>query len=129
MTRNAAEYSSVFAFGGFCYGLCEILWRGHTHPTMFVLGGICFLGLYAGQKRYSSLPLYARCICGGIFITSFELVFGCVLNVALGMNVWDYSEMPLNLYGQICPYFFFAWVLLCAPELFLCKVLARRFVI
>lgn len=121
------ENMLVFLLGGMGYGLCELLWRGYTHPSMFFLGGVCFLCLYAGNKRFHALPLAVRCISGGILITSLELVTGCLVNILLGLNVWDYSDMPLNLYGQICPQFLLAWVLLCVPALFLCGKLAAFF--
>ena len=33
----------LFSFGALGYGLIEILWRGHTHPSMLTAGGICFV--------------------------------------------------------------------------------------
>lgn len=121
------EKTFVFAVGAAGYGACEILWRGYTHFSMLILGGMCFLGLYAGQKKYYSLSLPLRCFAGGIFITSMELVAGCIINIAFGWNVWDYSDMPFNFYGQICPQFFAAWVMLCIPALKLCEVISDRF--
>lgn len=124
---RTAEIFTVFALGGFGYGLCEIIWRGYTHPTMFFLGGVCLLGLYGLEKRFSSLPLALRCISGGVFITSLELVTGIVVNIAFGMGVWDYSDMPFNFFGQICPQFFAAWVLICIPAFYLCRHILKRF--
>ena len=124
---RSCEYPFVFVIGGMGYGICELVWRGYTHPTMFLLGGVCFLCLYAGNKRFSSLSFAVRCICGGTVITSLELVTGSVVNILFGMNVWDYSDMPFNLYGQVCLGFFAAWVLLCIPALFLCTRLACFF--
>ncbi|MBQ7400111.1 MAG: hypothetical protein IJW06_06615 [Clostridia bacterium] len=124
---RTAETLTVFALGGFGYGLCELIWRGYTHPTMFLLGGVCLLGLYELERRFSSLPLAFRCISGGIFITSLELVTGIMVNTVFGMGVWDYSDMPLNLFGQICPQFFVAWVFLCIPAFYLCKRLLGKF--
>jgi len=124
MSLMKAERLSVFLCGAAGYGLCELLWRGYTHISMLILGGICFLGLYESEKRFSSLPLLVRCVSGGVFITSLELVTGCVANVVLGLNVWDYSDMPMNFCGQICISFFFAWVMLCVPALFLCRLIA-----
>jgi hypothetical protein len=37
------KYLFLFLFGGASYNLIEILWRGHTHWTMFILGGLCFV--------------------------------------------------------------------------------------
>ena len=33
----------LFLIGGLVYAWIEILWRGYTHWSMFVLGGICFI--------------------------------------------------------------------------------------
>ena len=33
----------LFLSGGAAYALLETVWRGHTHWTMFVLGGFLFL--------------------------------------------------------------------------------------
>lgn len=44
---------------------------------------------------------------------------GCVINLWLGFNVWDYSDMPFNLYGQICPLFAVAWIILVTIAIFL----------
>ena len=41
-----------------------------------------------------------------------ELVAGLILNVWLGLGIWDYSTMPLNFMGQICLPFCLLWVLL-----------------
>ena len=47
---------------------------------------------------------------GGVLVTALEFITGLIVNVWLGLNVWDYSNLPLNLMGQICLPFFFAWV-------------------
>ena len=41
-----------------------------------------------------------------------ELLVGLVLNVWLGLDVWDYSWKWGNLWGQICPKFTLLWCLL-----------------
>lgn len=125
--KNTAENFTVFLIGGTVYGLCELIFRGYTHWTMIILGGICFLCLYLGEKRYSSLPLFLRCLTGGVFITSLELVVGSVVNTLLKMSVWDYSALPLNLFGQVCLPFFFLWVLVCIPAIRLCSALSVQF--
>ena len=45
----------------------------------------------------------------------------------MGWNVWDYSDMPLNLYGQICLPFTGLWFLLCIPAFGICRIAERRF--
>jgi uncharacterized membrane protein len=47
---------------------------------------------------------------GAAIITALEFVAGVVLNVWLGLGIWDYSAMPFNVLGQICLPFTLAWV-------------------
>lgn len=37
-----------------------------------------------------------------IVVTILEFICGCVINLWLNWGVWDYSNMPFNLLGQIC---------------------------
>lgn len=37
------KYLILFLIGGFVYISIELLWRGHTHWSMFILGGVCFI--------------------------------------------------------------------------------------
>ena len=125
MRRNgfAAEFAEAFVIflaGGFIYGLIEIAYRGHTHPSMFVLGGICLVWV-GGLDRFFTRkpPLYAQVLLGGLFITLAEFACGLVINVWLGMRVWDYSNLPFNLMGQISPRFCALWVAISLPAVLL----------
>jgi uncharacterized membrane protein len=93
----------LFLVGGDIYILIEIGFRGYSHWTMFVLGGICFLSLgYINRFLPWTTPLPVQMLIGMGIITVLELITGLVVNVYLGWNVWDYSNMPFNLLGQIC---------------------------
>ena len=35
---------------------------------------------------------------------------GVIVNIWLKLGVWDYSGLPLNILGQVCLPFYFAWV-------------------
>ncbi len=119
----------VFLAGGFIYGAIEILYRGNTHPSMFVLGGICLLWVGGLNSFFRHTPpLWIQVLLGGAFITLAEFACGLVYNVWLGMKVWDYSKLPLNIMGQVCPMFFFAWVLLSLPAILLEDVIRRALV-
>lgn len=108
----------IFLTGGFVYGAIELIYRGHTHPSMFVLGGICLLWVGGLDSFFRvRLPLRVQVMLGGVFITAAEFLFGLVYNIWLGMKVWDYSRLPLNIMGQVCPLFFFAWVALSLPAI------------
>ena len=55
------------------------------------------------------MPFELQCIIGAIVITLGEFIFGYILNIKLGLNIWDYSDMPMNIMGQICLPFTLAW--------------------
>ena len=101
----------LFEIGGLIYNLIEILYRGNTHWAMFIVGGLCFLLVGWINKFFSwGLALWKQMLIGGAIITIVEFVSGCIINLWLGWNVWDYSHIPLNILGQVCIPFYFAWV-------------------
>lgn len=113
----------TFFLGGTIYVLLELLWRGRSHVSMFCAGGLALLLLHGLFFRFA-LPLFAQCLLGGLVITAIEFVAGAIVNVRLKLNVWDYSKMPLNLYGQVCLPFSLLWCLLTLPISFLSSYLA-----
>ena len=102
----------LFGIGGLTYGIIEILWRGHTHPSMISAGGICFVIFSKIGEKMRNTTLFFKAIVGSFIITSIELVFGVIFNIILKKNVWDYSKMPLNFLGQICALYSFFWFVL-----------------
>lgn len=102
----------LFYIGGALYTLMEVLWRGHTHWTMYVLGGMCFviIGLLNEYKFSWKGSLFVQSLIGAAVITGLEFITGCIVNRWLGWNVWDYSNLPFNLLGQICLYFSLLWL-------------------
>ena len=84
----------LFLIGGGIYYLLEVLWRGYSHWTMFILGGICFviMGLLNEYKFKWNDSLIKQSIISACIITVFEFITGCIVNLWLGWNVWDYSE-------------------------------------
>ena len=116
------ELLPVFALGSILYGLTEILWRGWTHWTMLLCGGICFTLMYLVSG--SGLSLVKKWLLSTCIITTVEFVAGCIVNLRLHWQVWDYSSMAGNLLGQICPLFTAAWFLLCFLFLGLVRILS-----
>lgn len=106
----------LFGFGGAAYVLIELLWRKHSHWSMFVAGGLCFqLITTINNLLKRGVPLWKRCGIGAAIITLVEFTIGCVVNKGMRLNVWDYSKLPLNVFGQICLPFTIAWYFLSAP--------------
>lgn len=104
--KKLIKYLFLGCLGGTVYCLIEILWRGHTHWTMGLLSAICFI--YAGLQNEFILwskPLWKQMLSVTIFVTVAEFLTGCIVNLWLKWDVWDYSNVPFNLLGQIClPY-------------------------
>lgn len=112
---------SLFAFGGVVYGLIEILWRGRTHWSMILTGGAGFLSLFKIFGKIKDASLVKKCVLGSSVITTVEFISGCIFNLLLKMDVWDYSKMPLNFKGQVCALYSCLWGLLCIPISIVCK--------
>ena len=102
----------IFSIFGLTYGLIEILWRGYTHPSMVIVGGICGLLIGLLNEKNKKMNLLLQMVEGMVIVTVLEFVSGIVLNLCLGLNVWDYSDMRFNLLGQVCPQFCIAWFFL-----------------
>ena len=98
-----------FIVGGIGYGIIEILFRGHTHPTMIIAGGICFIIFSRVAEKFKEKPLVYKAVLCSLGVTAVELAFGIVFNMIFKMNVWDYSKLPFNFLGQICLLFTFLW--------------------
>ena len=108
------EIISSFLFGALGYGTLELFWRGHTHWSMLLTGGTCFSLIYFVATR-SKEALWKKWVMSAALITTLEFLVGCIVNLRLGWDVWDYSGEKYNLLGQICPLFSFLWFLLCIP--------------
>ena len=116
---------TLFIVGGCAYPLLEIVWRGHTHYSMAIAGGMCMCAIHdVCNIRMKGRPLYQKCLAGAGIITGVELAVGLVVNEWLHMQVWDYSRLPLNLFGQVCLPFSLLWGLLTIPAMGVCSLCA-----
>ena len=122
---NPLHSSDRFILGGLGYGGIEILWRGATHWSMLLTGGVCLLLLEQLDRRYQQEWLFLRCIRGAMVITGVELAVGLVVNRLLGLAVWDYSAQWGNFAGQICPLYTIYWYFLCYPAFGLLRQIKR----
>lgn len=121
-----SQYTFAFLMGYFIYSLIEIINRGYTHWTMALTGGFVLAILYAVNSR-RTMNLIKSCFIGAVIITSIEFTVGVFDNIIMRWNVWDYSDMPFNILGQICPHFSLYWFLLCIPSYYLCMLIRKKF--
>lgn len=110
--KNLLKNLLIFSIFGLTYGLIEILWRGYTHPSMIIVGGICGLIVGLLNENNKKMDVLQQMIIGMIVVTIFEFISGYILNIKLGLGIWDYSNMKYNFMGQVCPQFSTAWFFL-----------------
>lgn len=115
----------LFVAGGGLYALIEAVWRlllgrPPTHWAMFFVGGIAFLFVGAINEYLPwDTPFWKQMLIGDILILVDEFVSGSILNIWLKLGIWDYSNMPFNILGQICLPFAVAWLALAAVAIVL----------
>lgn len=115
------EFLLVFTTGGLLYGLIELAWRGWTHWSMLLCGGLCMSLMYCISGL--DIPYYLKLTASALAISWVEFAAGCIINLRLGWQVWDYSAMPGNIMGQICPQFCALWLVLSVPGLYICSLI------
>ncbi len=95
-------YSTLFLVMGASYYIIEILFDGTSHWSMFLLGGVCGvgIGLLNEQRLTWDMPLWKQVLYGECIVLPLEFITGCIVNLWLKLNVWDYSGLPFNILGQ-----------------------------
>ena len=129
MHKNRSVLAGVilFIFGGCLYVCIELLWRRRSHWSMFLIGGACFHMIGQVFSRLKKKCLLLRCLLSSVLVTGVEFLSGCILNLKLGLRVWDYTDRRMNAKGQICMLYSIYWFLLSIPAGFLYKVCQKRF--
>lgn len=99
---------------GVIYFCLEILWRNFSSPWMVLVGGVCsyLIGKLNEQPLFFERNMWQQCLTGTIITLSIEFISGMILNVWWKLNIWDYSDLPFNLYGQISLYYAGLWMIL-----------------
>jgi uncharacterized membrane protein len=101
----------LFLIGGVIYYGIECIWRGFSHWTMAILGGICFIAIGSINEFFTwEMPLWKQCLIGSIIVTILEFITGCIVNLWLGWNVWHYEYF--DILGQVCLPFSLIWMVL-----------------
>ena len=100
----------LWLIGGLLYRGIELTWRGNSHWTMLILGGLCFILLGRINEAIPwDMPLWQQMLIGTAIITGLEFITGHIVNLWFGWNVWDYSNVPFNVLGQICLPYILLW--------------------
>lgn len=109
----------MWTWGGTLYFFMEVVYKtltgnpDHISWTMIIVAFILCIPLERfGDELPWEMPMILQTIICAVAITITELISGLILNVWLGLHVWDYSELPFNFMGQICLQFSLLWVVL-----------------
>lgn len=106
----------LWFWAGGVYFFAEVIWKtAQGRPetiswTMFALAIILAIPMERfGAELPWEMPLIAQAGISALAVIATEFVAGLILNIALGLGIWDYSNMPGNIMGQICPQFALLW--------------------
>lgn len=103
---GALRKAMLFCAGGLGYVGLELLWRGRSHISMFLAGGVAFL--FLGRLRRLPVSVPVRMTVGAAMITAVEYVTGLLVNQ--DYRVWDYRGLPYNYQGQVCLIYCLLWL-------------------
>ena len=122
--KRLSEYLFLGTLGGTLYYTFEVIFRGFSHWSMFLLGGLCLI-FFAQQGMWTGwdAPLWKQVGWCVIFVTACEFITGIFVNKIMGWAVWDYTDQPFQLMGQICLPFAVIFSGLCVLGIFLSSYL------
>lgn len=111
--NNFLKYTFLFLTGGFAYGGIEIISRGYSHISMLIAGGICFVLIGLLNEIFPrDMAVLSQMAISAVIVTAVEFTVGLIVNVWLKLNVWDYSDKPYNIMGQVCLLYTNIWFFL-----------------
>ncbi len=107
------KYLTLFLIGGIAYYFIEVAYRGYSHFSMIIVGGLCFI-LIGSINEFSNkeIPLLLQMLISVLLVDLVELISGIIINKILLLNVWDYSQLKFNFLGQISLNSSIAWFFL-----------------
>lgn len=113
----------LFFIIGIIYVFIEILFRGYSHWSMFILAGICGVFIDKLNNVFSyDFDIVLQCSICAFFCSILEGYFGVLFNIILDCNIWDYSNVPGPVFfcGQVSLLFSFIWFLLSFVCIIIC---------
>ena len=109
---------SIWFIFGMCYFTLEGIYRipkgGFANIVMLFIGGLCgvLIGSINQFPKFNNMAVWKQAAIGTVLTLIVEYASGYVLNIKLGLNIWNYSDMYFNIKGQICLEFALIWFLL-----------------
>ena len=99
--KNALKMIVLLMIGGTIYFCIEMLWRGHSHWTMALVGGICFIAIGAINEYIPwEMGMVQQSLIGACLVTGIEFIAGIILICHL--ILWDKFAYLFSLLGLLC---------------------------
>ena len=123
--RNVLKILAIWFLMGMVYFVIEGIWRipkgGYANISMLAVGGLC--GLLIGSinqiPKFYNMSVWRQAVIGTVIVLIIEYIAGYILNIKMGLDIWDYSDMYFNVNGQICLEFGLLWFLLMPAAIWL----------
>lgn len=115
----------LWAIIGAVYFVLEGIWHipsgGYVNIIMLPIGGLCgvCIGAINQIPKFYNMRVVFQCIISTVIVLVIEFVSGMILNVGFGLDIWNYSDQPFNLLGQICLYYGVLWFFLSPAAIWL----------
>lgn len=104
---------TLFSIYGSIYYSLEVLYRGYSHISMYILAGVLGVAIGLINEITPKINIWLETLIGTIIATIGEGVTGIIVNNILHLNVWDYSNLPFTFfYGQCNLIFCLIWFIL-----------------
>lgn len=99
---------------GMIYYTLEGFWRGWSNIAMLFVGGLCgvLVGLLDEYPQFIQLKIWQQTLIAWPLVTMVEFIAGFILNIWLGLGIWDYAGLPGSIYGQVCLPYAALWLFL-----------------
>lgn len=101
------------SLGVMVYPWLEIWYRGYTHISMAMAGGLAMA--FFAALGFFRLSRPSKMLLSCLFVLILELNIGLICNMMLGLSVWDYTALPFSFCGQICLFYALLWFMLALP--------------
>ena len=116
---------TIWFLMGMVYFVIEGIWRipkgGDANVVMLPIGGLC--GLLIGSinqiPKFYNMSVFKQSLIGTGIVLVIEYTAGYILNIKMGLDIWDYSDMFFNINGQICLEFGLIWLLIMPAAIWL----------
>ena len=106
--KNFLKYLVLQLICGAAYYAIEMVYKGRSHFSMFIFGGIVFILIGLINEKFTfKIPLWKQCDIEILIIITIKFITGLIFNVWLGLGIWNYEfldimgQISLSFYGSV----------------------------